>query len=148
MLGVGVLRLVDEDVIEPAVELEQHPGRDAVAAQQFERGRHEIVVIELGMQPLAPPVGVEQRAGEADDGAGRLEDRQPVARLEETEGALRLAAENRVQIAARRRRRFGIQALLYLAFVGQEGGVEILVEQRFAAVRVLAPSGNLTRPRG
>src|SRR5438046_8065825 len=37
LVGVRVLRLVDQDVIEPAIELEQHPRRDARPPQEFER---------------------------------------------------------------------------------------------------------------
>ena len=37
LLGAGVLRLVDQDVIEAAIELVQHPGRHALAAQQVAR---------------------------------------------------------------------------------------------------------------
>ena len=38
LLGVGVLRLVDQDVVEAAIELEQHPGRHPGPAQQIQRG--------------------------------------------------------------------------------------------------------------
>src|SRR5215831_12867305 len=37
LLRVGVLRFVDQNVVETAIELEQHPGRDAWLAQQTER---------------------------------------------------------------------------------------------------------------
>ncbi len=69
LLGVGVLRLVDQDVVEPAIELEQHPGRDAGPPQQVERLQHEIVVIEQPLQPLAPVIGVQQRVAEPDQRA-------------------------------------------------------------------------------
>ena len=53
LLGVGVLRLVDQDVVEAAIELEQHPWRDARAgAADRARAEHKIVVIEQRLAPL------------------------------------------------------------------------------------------------
>ena len=35
LLGIGVLRLVDQDVVDAAVELVQHPGRDPRPLEQI-----------------------------------------------------------------------------------------------------------------
>ena len=64
LFGVGVLRLVDQDVVETAVELEEHPGRDSRASQQVERRQHQIVVIERALEPLAGVIGAQQRVAE------------------------------------------------------------------------------------
>ena len=80
LLGIGVLRLVNQDVVEPAIELEQHPGRDAVVPQQVERGQHQIVVVELRVQALALAIGVDQRGAEANQRCGCLERDGAVAR--------------------------------------------------------------------
>ena len=47
LLGAGVLRLVDEDVVDAAVELVEHPF-GAGPAQKVERPADEIVEVERG----------------------------------------------------------------------------------------------------
>src|SRR5205807_10464829 len=44
LLGIGVLRLVDEDVVETAIELEEDPRRDARPAQQRLAREDEVVI--------------------------------------------------------------------------------------------------------
>src|SRR6185437_5784392 len=44
--GIGILRLVHQDMVDTAVELEQHPGRNARRLQQPARRQHEILVVE------------------------------------------------------------------------------------------------------
>ena len=46
LLGTGILRLVDQDVIEPAVELVEHPGGGITAFEQGKGRENQIVVIE------------------------------------------------------------------------------------------------------
>src|SRR5438552_9297335 len=46
LLGTGVLAFVDENVIEPAVELVKHPGRGIAAFQEPQCFRNQIVVVE------------------------------------------------------------------------------------------------------
>src|SRR3546814_11269927 len=46
LLRAGVLRLVDQQVIEATVELEQHPGDAAVAREQTVGIVNEVVVVE------------------------------------------------------------------------------------------------------
>ncbi len=74
LLGIGVLRLVDQDMVEAAVELEQHPRREArtVGPQQIARLVDEIVVIELDPQFLGLFEGMQDRAAETQQRRRRL----------------------------------------------------------------------------
>src|SRR5262245_14800800 len=72
LLRVRVLRFVDQNTIETAVELEQHPGRDPGPPQQIERDGHEVIIIEHTLHPLALGIGVHQRAAEPGQGPARL----------------------------------------------------------------------------
>ncbi len=62
---ICVLRLVDENVVDPAVDLEQHPGRGFGARQEVLRLVDQVVVIERDLHELLPVVlashGVGQR---------------------------------------------------------------------------------------
>ena len=72
LFGVGVLGLVDQDVVETAVELEQHPRRHSRASQEVARGQHQIVEIERPLEPLAGVIGVQQRFAEPGERTARL----------------------------------------------------------------------------
>ncbi len=74
LLRAGVLRLVDQDVVEAAVELEQHPGRSARAMQQVARAEDQIVVIERGMARLVALVGGQQRLADDERGDAQRSD--------------------------------------------------------------------------
>ena len=77
LLGVGVLRLVDEDVVDAAVDLEQHPGRRAGARQERLRLEDQVVIVEHGLALLGAVILGLDRVGEqkhrrARLGAGKL----------------------------------------------------------------------------
>ena len=123
LVGVRVLRLVDQDVVEPAIELEQHPGRDAGAAQQLQRLQHEVVVIQRPVQPLAAVVGMQYGSAEPDQRAGRLGQRGGRAQFHKAADAVGLGIERGTSIAAALlgRRPVGDQALADLAPVVHAG---------------------------
>src|SRR3546814_19973644 len=52
LFRAGVLRLVDQQVIEATVELEQHPGDAAVAREQTVGIVNEVVVVEQNTRLL------------------------------------------------------------------------------------------------
>ena len=54
LIGVGVLCLVDQDVVQPAIELVQDPGRDRRPAHQRRGVQNEIVVVESAWRRLMP----------------------------------------------------------------------------------------------
>src|SRR3546814_19227128 len=62
LLRAGVLRLVDQQVIEATVELEQHPGDAAVAREQTVGIVNEVVVVEQ-TTPLLVETGKESGRG-------------------------------------------------------------------------------------
>ena len=68
----GVLRLVDEDVVEPAVELVVDPARGVGAGEQRHGLDHEVLEVEGAARRLHPLVVGDGRVGEAEDGGGRV----------------------------------------------------------------------------
>src|SRR3546814_12399386 len=60
----GVLRLVDQQVIEATVELEQHPGDAAVAREQTVGIVNEVVVVEQNTRLLVALVGFQNGVAE------------------------------------------------------------------------------------
>ena len=69
---VGVLRLVDQDVVDAAVDLVEHPGGGAGARQQDLRLDDQVVIVERGLRPLAPLVIGLHRVGEREHRGARL----------------------------------------------------------------------------
>ncbi len=69
---VRVLRLVDQDMIDAAVDLVQHPGCGARAREQIERLDDQIVIVERGLAALPPLVIAHDRVGEEEHGAARF----------------------------------------------------------------------------
>ena len=63
--GRGVLRLVDQHVLDPPVQLEEHPQRTAGRAQEGERALDQVLVVETGATRLERLVGVECRRTDA-----------------------------------------------------------------------------------
>ena len=72
LLGGRVLRLVDEQVVEPVVELVQHPG-GARPRHQRERLRDLVVEVERAALGLGSGEGRQDRLGDAEQGLAALE---------------------------------------------------------------------------
>ena len=70
--GVGVLRLVDQDVVDTAVDLVQHPGRGAGAREQVLRLDDEVVIVERGLGSLSPLILRLDGVGEQEHRCARL----------------------------------------------------------------------------
>ncbi len=62
LVGVGVLRLVDQHVVDAAVELVEHPGGAVGALQQPARGDDQVVVVQCG----APLLGAGVAPGDVE----------------------------------------------------------------------------------
>ncbi len=123
LLGVGVLRLVDQNVVEAAVELEQHPWRDAGVAQQIKGGRNQVVIVEDALGALAGCIRVHQCTAEPDQRAARLDKRRRRLRLVEFFDPFGLGAQYRPGIATRAAGRVpGDQDFADLALGGQKQG--------------------------
>ena len=60
MLGTGVLGLVDQHVVDAAVELVQHPRRVAFLLQQPHGMEDQVVVVEQRAGALEPLIGLQQ----------------------------------------------------------------------------------------
>ena len=72
LLGVGVLRLVHEDVVDAAVDLEQHPGRGAGAGQEHIRLEDQVVIVEHRLALLGAVILGLDRVGEQKHRRARL----------------------------------------------------------------------------
>ena len=68
-----VLRLVYEDMVDAAIEPEQHPLRHRRVGQQLARLADQVVEVEHAAQKLAPLVGGHEGAGESVENAGLFE---------------------------------------------------------------------------
>ena len=47
LLGIGVLRFVDQDMVQPAIEFEQDPGRHVAVRQKIAGAVYQIIVVQL-----------------------------------------------------------------------------------------------------
>ena len=90
LLRVGVLRLVDQDMVEAAVQLEQHPGGDAVLGQQVLCGQDQVVIVQPGAVGLELGVGLDQRFGQDEQGGGGVGDSRRLDPVEDLAQALGL----------------------------------------------------------
>ena len=72
LLRVGVLRLVDEDVVDAAVDLEQHPGRGAGAREESLRLEDEVVIVEHGLALFGARILRLDGVGEQEHRGARL----------------------------------------------------------------------------
>ncbi|MNI04992.1 hypothetical protein D3C73_579340 [compost metagenome] len=70
LFGGGVLRLVDQDVVDAAVQLVQHPGGGRADGQQLDRPRHQVREVERAVRRLGRLVegGVGVGEGQQLDG--------------------------------------------------------------------------------
>src|SRR3546814_13838258 len=100
----GVLRLVDQQVIEATVELEQHPGDAAVAREQTVGIVNEVVVVEQNTRLLVALVGFQNGVAENQQRPGGARHHQPLAVLRQRQTAL-LPAPPRPQGTGEARRR-------------------------------------------
>ena len=142
LLGVGVLSLVDQNVIEAAIELEQYPRRNSGAPQQVQRQGHEIVVIEHPLGSLALGIRLDQRAAEPDQGTARIRQRRRSLRIPEALYPFRFGREDFAGIASGRPRGLpGDQNFTDLALGGEEHA-GVVVENAIPPFPGRQPSGN------
>ena len=155
LLGAGVLRLVDEDVIDAAVELVQDPGRAAALFQQIRGALDQVIVIEAGARRLVALVGREQGLGRAISTAA-LVSAQPAARRRARSATMRWPRPASASAASGACLRAGLghERRADLVLAGQETraiGVERLdasrgiggepIGQHRATLPILAPAG-------
>ena len=100
LLGVGVLCLVDQNVVEAAVQLEEHPWRDAGPAQQIEGGRDQVVIVEHPLGALGGCIRIHQRTAQTDQRAARLDKHGRRSPLAEFFDPFSLSAKHRRSVAA------------------------------------------------
>ena len=82
----GVLRFVEQDVADAAVELPQHPFGGVRAREQVGGGLDQVVEVETGAGALAVCEVGEHHVGEAEDGGGAFEQARGVERAARSPG--------------------------------------------------------------
>jgi hypothetical protein len=141
LLRISVLRLVDQDVVEPAIELEQNPGGNPRPPQQFERLQHQIVEIEQAVQAFPVGIGAQHRIAEPDQCQRRLDQHGAGPLVDESHDPLSLGFEHGARVAAARPviGTLGDQDLPDRPLARQQR-VDMRVQQLAAAVRHGAPA--------
>ena len=120
LLGVCVLRFVDQNVVDAAVQLIKNPGRDARTLQQPVGGQDQIVVINQTAAAFGPLVNLYHGGGKTRKGgaaAGRLQKLQALHRRFETR---RFLCDHTLQSRLPLERHLGRNAGAWLIFCGQK----------------------------
>ena len=142
MLRIGVLRLVDEDVIEAAVELVENPGRDPRPLQQVTCPQDEIVVIEHRPPTFDGGVGLDERVAQAHQRRRHGERESGVAPLAHEAEARRLGRQHFAGVGSDGEDRFMDEGLAHLGAALGEISAEILLEGDSAARGMGQPLGD------
>ena len=79
--GARILRLVDQDVVEPSVQLVEHPFHGAGRTQQACRPADQVVEIQLRLPRLDLRIALHHGPAEPHQGQGGIEKLQPAARV-------------------------------------------------------------------
>ena len=120
--GTGVLRFVDEDVVEAAVKLVEHPlgGAETLAGKQARRARDQILEVERAGSLLGGGIVVQRRAGEAIEGGGGVDQAKRVQPLRERRKTILGVGGDSYEVGPRTRGGRAEQRLATLALSGQE----------------------------
>ncbi len=142
LLRIGVLRLVDQDVVQPAVQLEQHPGHGGhavLAAQQRVGRQDQVVVIEQRLGLLLRLIGAQKRLGQRQQGGGGGGDSGRANPFHQRNEPLRLTLQRRQGGGEGCRRLLGDEGLAGTALRRQEmAGVDL--EGAHAVFRGVEPA--------
>ena len=119
LLRARILRLVDQHVVDPLIELVVHPGR-ALRAEQRQRLVDEIVVIKLPAPILHRLVTGEHGIGDGDERRRAVAAGHGFAALDEPKHPLALAAEALGKLGVGELRRSGEDLLARLELTGDK----------------------------
>ena len=93
LVGTGILRLVDEDVVDARIELVEHPGGRIGARQKVAGADDQVVEIERRGAQLCARVAIEDRVADEEERLGRGVGLRRVVALDERQQPLRLGLE-------------------------------------------------------
>ena len=134
-------------MVEPAIELVKHPGRDARPLEQPAGGEHQIVVIEPRPRRLVAVVFVEQRAAEAQQRGGRARHGHGPASLDDVSQARLLGSQRVCGVRTGRLHLLGEQPRARLERLGHENS-EVVAEGGLAlGGRRREPAGDVVAAR-
>ena len=100
LVGVGVLRLVDQHVVDAAVELVEHPGRTGRALQKAPRRHDQVVVVERRAPSLGAGIAAGDVEAEPQQRHGALDQRRAVDAVEYLRPAARPPCAARLRCPA------------------------------------------------
>ena len=92
MLGAGILRLVEQQVIDAEIELVEHPGGGG-ALEQRQRAVDQVVIVEQAAPRLLAPVAHDHLMRDRDQRAGAVAAFGGAQGVEQGADALFLAVE-------------------------------------------------------
>ena len=150
LLGTGVLGLVDQHVVDAAVELVQHPRRVAFLLQQPHGMEDQVVVVEQRAGALEPLIGLQQGMTDHQErGCGAGGRRRP-ALHDRREQPFALVLHDPDHARNRRRRLLGDQALAHgRRIAAGEINAGVTVERLRPIMRgPFQPAGDGGRPPG
>ena len=93
LVGIGVLRLVDQHMVDAAVELEEDPGGALGAFQQAARGHDQVVIVEHGATALGARIAVGDVETEPQQRQGAFDQCRAVDAVERLGQPLGFAAQ-------------------------------------------------------
>ena len=127
--GAGILRLIDKDMVDPAVETKKHPLGHLFGGQKPPCGADEIVEIQPAAQRLGLRVAGQESGGKAVQRMGSARGHQPKAQGARIGHTFGQGIIGRDKIGAHRIAHLGIGDGFGRAFLfarhGQAGGLEL-----------------------
>ena len=121
LAGIGVLRLVDQHVIDPAVQLVEHPESRRLVFDQPLHARDQVVVVEPPLARLLLAIGREQRGADAREGSALGGSRGGEKAFPDRPDALRLRLPGFRRLGRGGRHGLGGKVLPDVALLRQEG---------------------------
>ena len=119
LIGVGILRLVDKDVVEALVELVEDPGGTA-PGEELLRAQNEIIVIEKALLALVALIGREHRRTQTEQSSTGLRRDRRLEPLDHGREPCRLRAQRRLGSRARPAHSLGRKRAARRAVLGEK----------------------------
>src|ERR1700704_4797581 len=119
LLGAGILRFIDQHVVDPAIEFVMNPGR-IDPLEQVQGSVDQIVIVEEGALVLFGLVAIDDGGSDRDQGGGTVAASNSLAALLERDDAIALCLKVLRQSRMFLGKGLGDDHLTWVTFVGQE----------------------------
>ncbi len=121
LVGAGVLGLVDQHMVDAAIQLVEDPGRDPRQVEERTRAQDQVLVVEHGARRLGQLVAGEDRLAEAQQCGGRGAHGGRPGPVLQVDQACRFVAQGRLRLGVGGGRALVDEAGEHRAGLGQEG---------------------------